>query len=263
MRRIGLLTLMVMPCCQAPGYGQTSPARPAGLDAGRVTALAKMYFRDSAELPMDVAVTTVVTDARGKLKRRSQSSVRFVFRGYNQEAGKFSFRSNSGWFNTRALRESLSGDLAVFAAAMRLAPAKDWSPHLEIQQPAQPGEPFLVSAKDGECPEFKLLRNWVFPEKLCISAQFRLAGDPANDLVFQHFSFDVTNLPATAKVADFGDVQVLSFHSEGDFQKASLPGEAQPYLLPKQVVTSVATSKGKMVITNQYAPRIQKTPAKR
>ena len=251
------LTLMTLLCCQAPGYGQ------ATLDAARVTALAKMYFRDSAELPMDVAVTAVVSDAHGKLKRRSQSSVRFLFRGYNQEAGKFSFRSNSGWFNTRALRESLSGDLAVFFAVMGLAPAKDQSPHLEIQQPTRAGEPYLVTRKAGECPEFKLLRDWVFPEKPCVSMQFRVSGDPADGLIFQDFSFDAINLPGTAKVADFGDVQVLSFHSEGDFQKALLPGETQPYLLPKLVVTSVATSKGKIVITNQYSARIEKTAAKR
>jgi hypothetical protein len=34
----------------------------------RITALAKEYFRDSAEVPMTVAVTTVVTD-RGKGNR--------------------------------------------------------------------------------------------------------------------------------------------------------------------------------------------------
>jgi len=151
---------------------------------------------------------------------------------------------------------------AAFVAAMRLAPKKDSSFHFEIQQPAQPGDPFLVTTKDGDCPEFKQLKDWIFPEKPCISAQFRLAGDPTNDLVFEHFSFDVTNLPGAAKVAEFGDVQVLGFRCEGDFQKASLPGETQPYLLPKQVVTSVETSKGKMVITNQYAPQVPKAGKK-
>ncbi len=261
MRDYGLI-LMILLCWQAPGRGQTGAARASGVDAARVTALAKMYFRDCAELPMDVAVTTVMTDAHGKLKRRSQSSVRFLFRGYNQESGKFSFHSDTGWTNTRALRESLSGDFAAFVAAMRLAPKKDSSFHFEIQQPAQPGDPFLVTTKDGDCPEFKQLKDWIFPEKPCISAQFRLAGDPTNDLVFEHFSFDVTNLPGAAKVAEFGDVQVLGFRCEGDFQKASLPGETQPYLLPKQVVTSVETSKGKMVITNQYAPQVPKAGKK-
>ena len=143
------------------------------------------------------------------------------------------------------MRESLSGDLAVFFVAMLLAPRKDGDPHFEIQQQARPGEPFFVSAKGAECSAFKLLDHYVFPQKPCISTQFRLTGDPGNELVFDHFSFDEMNLPATAKIADFGEVQVLSYHCEGDFQKTSLAGETQPYLLPKQVVTSAGPAKAR------------------
>jgi len=213
MRKPELSILVVLACFQVPVHAQTGAAP----DVQRVMALAKMYFRDCAELPMDVAVTTVVTDARGKLKRRSQAAARLLFRGYNQEGGRFSLSASSGWTNPRAMRESMSGDLAVFFVAMGLVPRKEGEPHFEIQQPARPGEPFLVNVKAGECSAFKLLDRFVFPQKPCISTQFRLAGDPAGDLVFQHFSFEVVNLPAAARIADFGDVQVLGYHCEGDF----------------------------------------------
>lgn len=160
------------------------------------------------------------------------------------------------------MRESLSGDFALLMAPAPLA-AKDNTTHLEIQQPSHDGEPFLVTAKNTECPEFKLIGGWLFPQKPCDSIQFRVAADPANGFVFQHFSLDVTNLPAPAKIAEFGDVRILSFRTEGDFQTVSMPGETQPYLLPKQVITSVATNKGKIVITNQYSVKLDKSGAQR
>lgn len=84
----------------------------------RIVALAKTYFRDSAEIPMDIAVTTIVTDKSGKPRQRAQSSVRMVFNGYNQQSGRLSLHANSGWFNTGALRDSMSGSMAAFVAAL-------------------------------------------------------------------------------------------------------------------------------------------------
>jgi hypothetical protein len=177
MRETGLLIL-------ALAYGA---AQAPGLTAEQVVALAKTFFRDTGELPMDVRVTKVVTDASGKLKRRSESSFRAVYQG------KSTIRYVSGSLNAGGLFGSMSDSYFLDAAMRTLAP--------NTQEPA--------------------------------------------------------------KLADLGDVEVRSFRAEGDFQRAFLPGDPRPYLLPGQIVTSVNTSKGKIVITNQYSARIEKAPAKR
>ena len=169
-------------------------ASGADVTLDRVTALAKTYFRDSAEVPMSVAVTTVVTDGAGKVKHRGQSSVSMVFHGYNQESGKFSFRGTSGWFNTGALRDSMSGDLAAFISSGYLLPKKDSTHHPEIQQPSEPGKPILVVAQDGDCPAMEVMPQWLFPSKPCGSARFNLTAGANGDLMLQHFSFDSLGL---------------------------------------------------------------------
>ena len=70
-----MLLLGTVFCC-AVAASQTGPSTDVSLD--RLSKAAKVYFRDTAELPMNIAVTTVVTDAAGKLKRQSQGSVDFL-----------------------------------------------------------------------------------------------------------------------------------------------------------------------------------------
>jgi hypothetical protein len=250
MRKTGLL-LLALAC----GAAQTPE-----LTSEQVVALARTFFRDTGELPMNVRVTKVVTDAGGKLKRSSESSVRVLGRGYNQTSDMASWRVDSGWFSTQAMRWA-SGNLALTWSMMRLASKAGGAPRLEIQQPAWPGEPFLVTVEDADCPTFKLYPPGLFPlGRLCGSWRYALQGNLPNDLVFDRFSFDAMNLPAAAKVSEFGDVQVLSFRCEGDFRKAYLPGDAQPYLLPNQVVTTVDTSKGKIAITAIRRERRKRRP---
>ncbi|SPE42032.1 exported hypothetical protein [Candidatus Sulfopaludibacter sp. SbA3] len=244
LRRITLALLSSLLCCHG-----------ADVSLDRVTALAKTYFRDSAEVPMSVVVTTVVTDGAGKVKHQGQSTVRMVFHGYNQASGKWSFRGNSGWFNTGALRDSISGEFAAFYAAGFLLPPKKPAQNIEIQQPSEPGKPVLVVMKDGACPELQLMPRWMFPKVFCGSGQFSLAVDAGDDLTFQHFNFDSAGRPSAAKVPYLGDVQLTGFHAAVDFQKEFLPGDKSPYLWTKETVSTIVTNKGKVTITNQYSPR--------
>src|SRR5579872_2352079 len=222
------------------GWGQTT-----GLTPERVMTLAKQLFRDSAELPMDVTVTTAVTNAAGKEKHRATSTVLFVFKGYNQEAGHFSFNGHSGWFNTWALRDSLTGHFAAYIAGTRLAPKKGEPQNIEIR------EPRLVLSHDENCAPFELLPRFLYPKRTCASAEFRLGDDGT----FKHFTLNMTNLPAQAKVVYLGDVRITGFHVEEDFQQSFLPGDPKPFLLPKRVETTVTTDRGKIVISNVYAPK--------
>jgi hypothetical protein len=222
----------------------------------RIMALAKTYFRDSAEVPMDVAVTTVVTDRAGKPKRQAQSSVRMLFHGYNRQSHKLSLNGNSGMFNSWALRDSMSGNMAAFVAALLLTPGKEVTEHLEIHQPAQPGQPILVTNHPEPCPSFEIQPpgRYLFPRKPCGEAQFSLTVKPDNDLTFQQYSFDSGGLPAAAKVPYLDEVQMLTFHLDIEFQEGFLPGESNPFLWPKQTITQVTTDKGKISITNRYSP---------
>jgi hypothetical protein len=246
-RRIALTFLMTMLCCHVPAKG-------AEVDLNQITALATAYFRDSAEIPMSVAVTTVVTDGAGKVKHQGQSTVGMVFNGYNQGSGKFSLRANSGMFNAGALRDSLSGDLAAFFAG-GLISKKNSTHTIAIQQPSEPGKPVLVVVKDGECPELQLMERWMFPRNPCGASQFSVHADSQGGLMFQHFSFESSGRPAPAKITGLGDVQLTAFHADVEFQAVQMPGDSKPFLWPLEAVTSVTTNKGKVTITNRYSPK--------
>jgi hypothetical protein len=226
-----------------------------GVDVAQIQALAKAYFRDSTEIPMNVAVTTLVTDRSGKVKHQSQSIVVMVFRGYmNQAAGSFSLRTNSGMFNAAAARDSMSGDLAAFFAG-GLISMKSSHRAIEIQQASAAGKPAVVIVKDGECPQLALMPRWMFPQHPCGSAQFTVNLGSRGALTFQHFSFESSGSPVAAKVTYLGDVQVLAFHAEVQFQEAMLPGDPNPYLWPMEATTSTSTNKGRVTISNRYSPK--------
>jgi hypothetical protein len=224
------------------------------VDLEQIRSLANTYFRDSTEIPMSVAVTTVVTDAAGKVKHQTQATVGMVFIGYNQGSGKFSLRANSGMFSAGAMRDSLSGNLAAFFAG-GLISKKTSSQTIAIQQPAEPGKPVVVVVKDGECPQLALMPRWMFPQHPCGLAQFSVIAGSHGGLIFQHFSFDSAGSPAAAKVEGLGDVQLLAFHAGVEFQEVKLPGDSSPYLWPLEAVTSVTTNKGKVTITDRYSPK--------
>ena len=238
-------------------HSPAAAADVAEVKMDRIVALAKTYFRDSAEVPMDVAVTTVVTGTNGKPKHRAQSTVRMVFHGYNLQSGKFSLRGNSGWFNTWALRDSMTGDMAAFVAPLFLVPSAEVSSRLEIRQPDQPGRPAIVTGHATGCEPFQLMPpgRFLFPYKHCGTEQVTLALE-SNEPVFQHYSFDSDGLPAPARVPYLGDVQILGFHADVDFQKGTLPGDPNPFLWPKETAALITTDKGKISIANRYSPRL-------
>jgi hypothetical protein len=202
---------------------------------------------------MSVAVTTTVTDGAGKVKHQGQSTVTMIFNGYDQGAGRFSARAKSGMLNAGAMHDSLSGDLAAFFAGGMIL-KKDPS-LIEIRQAPEPGKPVLVVVNDKECPALQLMQRWMFPQHPCGLAQFSVNAGSHGGLVFQHFSFDDSGSPAAAKMVYLGDVQVLAFHADVEFQEAMLPGASKPFLWPLEAVTSVTTNKGKVAITNRYSPK--------
>ena len=205
------------------------------LTLGRLTALAKIYFRDSAEIPMTVAITTVVTDNNGKVKHQSQTTAGMVFRGYNLESRKFTVRATASMMHRGALGDSLPGDAAAFVAGGFLLGKRD-SP-IEIT-------PGLVTRKDKECPALEMMPRWFVPAHECGTMQLTLTSTPTGDPMFQRFSFDSLGAPASASVPHLGSVQLLSYHTTVEFQLKSMPNEAKPYLWPLETVVTGLTNKG-------------------
>jgi hypothetical protein len=241
MRRFLLLCALPLACAHAENVS---------LD--RVTALAKTYFRDSAEVPMAVTVTSVATDARGRVKHRRVSQATMVFHGYSQKAGKFSLRATSGIFSAGGMRDSMSGDVAAFFAAMFLVPAEGTTREFVLREPGEQGHPFIVSVADKDCPPMQLVKRWMFPSKPCGSSEFALSSAPGGGLAFQRFTFASDGAPGPGKVAYFGDVQVTGFRSAVDFQEGFLPGDPKPFLWPRQTVVSIRTDKGTIEVKNEY-----------
>jgi hypothetical protein len=244
--------------------GQTSGGNGSEISLKQVSAAAKIYFRDTAELSMTVSVTTTVTDQSGKIRKHSQGTVKFLFHGYNPGTGKGTFTGQYGLFHKRTYMESLSGSVALISAGMFLRPEtiERAGQSFDLQQPTGPGQALIVRQTSSDCAAFKLMEGAIFPESLCGRAEYRVRLSKEGDVGFEHFRFENAGLPAIAKMDYFGTVKILAYQADENFQSVFLPGDSRPFVLPKQVTTIVTTEKGKISITNEYAVPPQKNARK-
>jgi hypothetical protein len=221
-------------------------------DRGQITALSKTFLRDSAELPMDVLVKTVVTDAKGKKKRDAQSNVQFVFSGYNAATEKYSFRSTAGFMSLRILHDSIAGNFAAINAFSRLTPHGSNPAEMTIE-PGEPGGAFIIRSKAAaDCHGFSMPAKFLYGEHYCYTTVFRVTRDAAGKLAIQDFAVDIEQFPAPGKVRYLGEVQVRKIHSAGEVQEARMGDDPRPFLIPKRVTTIIETDKGAVVVTNDY-----------
>src|SRR5664279_5091509 len=125
-------------------------------DRSQIAALSRTFLRDSAELPMDVLVKTVVTDAKGRRKRDAHSNVQFLFRGYNAGAQKYSFRSTAGLMSLRILHDSFAGNFAAVDAFSRLT-TNGSNPAEVTIEPGGPDGSFIIRSKSAaDCHGFRM-----------------------------------------------------------------------------------------------------------
>jgi len=122
---------------------------------------------------MDVAVTTVVTDPGGRVRRRTQATVHLVFRGYNQQAERFTFRSDAGFFHWRELHDSIVGDFAIFKAFSQVAPGKDGRTKSEMEI-AEEGAGLVVRSAQNDCQGFELRSGELWAKQDCSAVEFHL-----------------------------------------------------------------------------------------
>jgi hypothetical protein len=239
--------------CWLAASSQTDSTHGGDLRLDRIQAAAKAYLRDVGEFPMTAAVAVVVTDTSGRPKERSEGSVRFVFHGYNARAETGVFTLYLGKRENKVIKEgAMTGGDAVLLVGLKLRKAADGA--VAIEQPAQAGQPLLVGIREPLCPEFGRSEGRRDIRNFCGRSEYRLMPEGTDGLRLQHFNLDSTNLPAKADTAALGTVQVLTYHVDEDFEEALLPGDPKPFLVPKRNVTTIGTNKGKIVVTNQYAP---------
>ena len=105
------------------------------------------------------------------------------------------------------------------------------------------------------CQPFTMNDRWnaerYIPDGACGSdAEFRLD----RYLHFQNFAYEATGLPIPARIYPFGDCTLQRYHTEIEFQTTTIPGDTEPFLLPKRVTTTLETNKGNLVINSMYEP---------
>jgi hypothetical protein len=235
------------------GSAQTYSTRGGDLSLDRIQAAARTYLRDAGEFPMTATVAVEVMDPVGRPKERSEGSVRFVFHGYNARAATGVFTRYLGKREKKAIKESaMTGGDAVLLVGPKLRKAADGT--VTIEQPAQAGQPLLVGIREHGCPDFGRSEGRRDIRNFCGRSEYRRIPDGTDGLRIQHFNLDSTNLPAKADTAALGIVQVLTYHVDEDLEDVLLPSDPKPFLVPMRNITTIGTNKGKIVVTNQYAP---------
>ena len=88
--RLGLQFVLIVITMNSGALAQSAektgaPAEEAkvGVTRGQLVKAAKLYFRDTAELPMVQVTTMTVTDAAGKARKPSTITGEYLFHGYS------------------------------------------------------------------------------------------------------------------------------------------------------------------------------------
>lgn len=218
---------------------------------------AHRYFRDTAELPMVQTTTFSVTDLSGRKRKLKAVKGSYLFQGYNQH--RHSTQVNlamheSMWAELRGSKLLwISGNSAVWTTVpgASLYANRDTYKFQVTANPESLTTATLTPVRP--CPFSMNDRNsrYYFPDDLCGPSQFELS----KDLVFQKFSYNAPGLPAPVKLDPFGHCTLRTYHTDITFQSVNLPGESDPFLVPKQATTTLETDKGTIVISSTYKPK--------
>ncbi len=262
--RLGLQFVLIVITMNSGALAQSAektgaPAEEAkvGVTRGQLVKAAKLYFRDTAELPMVQVTTMTVTDAAGKARKPSTITGEYLFHGYskNKKTSNASFHGNiSMWAALRGAKvakASMNSMLFTMLPGVQIYSETDDytfeddagpqdSPRLKLL-PAKPCSVFSVAQISGS----------YLPDHPCGEMEFDLDRDSK----FQKFTFESAGLPAQLNLYPFGKCTLLRYHAEVTFQSVTLLDEKTPFLVPAEVTTTLETSKGTIVIASKYLPK--------
>jgi hypothetical protein len=74
-----------------------------------------------------------------------------------------------------------------------------------------------------------------------------------DDLSVRSFVWHTNGLPLQTKVDSLGEANITAYHVEIEFQKATLPGDPKPFVVPHHVTVTVITDKGRLQMAGEFA----------
>lgn len=238
----------------ASAWAQSSDGPVLPLTREDLVKSAKIYFRDTTELPMTQNTTFTVTDASGHAREVKHQATNYLFNGYNKNrktasgklGGKESFWAMLG--GSKMIKASIN---SVFWSMM--PGVWIYAEPAEYTFEAQDQRDGMVSAKltpVKPCSPLTMQKNpdIYLPDEVCGLGLFELH----DDLSLQKFVFDASGLPVVLKMASLGKGTLQRYHAEIEFQRVMLPGDKEPFLVPKQVTATLETNKGNIVISSMY-----------
>lgn len=251
--RLALLLLLA-----ANGTAQTSANSDKTITREKLVAVSKIYFRDISEFPMRMDTRLIAVKNSGKVARSKNGTADVLFRG----GWKNPFGEGIGpWESFSPFSPALIFGGGIMPLAWAMGNTMSWStapaflligdspPYvLALVQASTPFTVKLVPRQ--ECPVLTMTRapKAYIPDHICGTAEVQLD----EDLSFRHSDFDAAGLPAPARIEPFGKCTLQSYHVEAEFHKVMLPNDDTPFLVPRSVVVTLQTDKGKLEFTSTF-----------
>lgn len=252
----GFWMCAVFAIAQASEPNQPAQAPAALLTADQLTAAAKRYFRDTAELLLVQKMEFSVFDLSGHIRKTDKLTLDYLFEGYNprSETGRVNLRGNvSFWSIMRGNKMfRISANSAIWTMHAGIVVRElNGSTFEAATLPGPDGWMLAKLIPKGPCHSVVMNKNaeyYLLDGEFCSSAELQLD----RELHFQKGSYEVMGLPAAVKMRPFGECTLTRYHAEIEFQIATIPGDKEPFLIPKQVTTTLETTMGNIVISSVY-----------
>jgi hypothetical protein len=212
----------------------------------------KIYFRDTAEFPMRMSLDFSAIDSRGKMRKHKTGNFDYDFHGYNPLSQKAHLSMHGPRSGLKA--GASAGVAVVLPISVLYTNAEDYYRFVSAEGSA----PGLLSAKLTPV-ETCLKAQWSVDTYLlnqtCGSWELEVTKD---ELELRRYHFETAGLPAQGKIDYLGSATVNRLYVDADFQEVQIPSDPKPFLVPKKVLVTVETDKGKLLITGDFTPKPQK-----
>ena len=249
-----------------------SPATEISFE--RVTRASRESLRDTAELPMRITTEFSAADLHGRVLKHRTGEFDYDFHGYNP-------RSNNGLLNLLGPKPSIKEATTVAAITMlpsvlvapgieqklrmklldspqpdvfvaEFAPEKDsFAMSYEVRVNKEKPVPAETSGPNVACQSIGWMRKAYLFSHICLGrAQVQLEKD---DLSVKSFAWDTVGLPLHNKIDYLGEANITGYRVDIDFQKATLPGDPKPFVVPRHVTVTVSTDKGRLLMAGEFA----------
>jgi hypothetical protein len=226
-------------------YGQATVVTDE-VTFAQVAKATKIYFRDSAEFPMLMNVELTLTDASGRVRKHKTGKFNYNFHGYNS-------RSANASLNVRGpktlIRAAAGIALSSLTAIAVLTPDAE-KVFVVTLAPAESGIISVQMVSVSPCGVTRWVDQLSSPERPCGPLNLELKKD---DVSLQRFTFDQTSVPLAAHIDSVGAVTISTYHVEDEFQKVMIPGDPNPFLVPKTFTITMETDKGKIILRADYS----------